>query len=164
MYLNMDMECTALESDDDSDNMSGQEDGDFITSTPKEQRSRGRKRLKSQGRISTGTPSPDRSVGNESVVEDENMALGSSCITTGDDSTLDFDPCGNNSKKLKIDDQVLSQNVGGKGVSTDNQSVEASDMVARKGDDSSEFEDVSSGVTCDALLPGPSGEGDAGGL
>ena len=109
-----------------------------------------------------------RSVGNVSDVEDDNMALGSSCITSGDDSNLDFDPYGNNSKKLKIDDQVHSQNVGGKGASSDaggdNQSVEASDLLARKGDDSSKIEDVSSGVTCDAIPPDPAGEGGAGGL
>ena len=95
------------------------------------------------------------------------MALGSSCITSGDDSTLVFDPYGNNSKKLKIDDQA-SQSVGGMGASSEvggnNQSVEVSDMLARKGDDSSKIEDVSSGVTGDALSPGPSGEGGAGGL
>ena len=50
------------------------------------------------------------------------------------------------------------------GAGGDNQSVEASDLIARKEDDSSKFEDVSSGVTSEALLPGPSGEGGAGGL
>ena len=50
------------------------------------------------------------------------------------------------------------------GAGGDNQSVEASDLIARKEDDSSKFEDVSSGATFDALPPGPSGEGGAGGL
>ena len=154
----------------------------LVSSTPKIQIKRGRKRVKSEGRVSTGSKSPPvRRLMSESDLDPGDvvdlMALGSSFITSDSEAS---DSRGNENKKIRLEDEVHSTggleggldsssgSVGANqsGVGREDSVIEFSmDMDARKGDDSESENELSSGDTGDALSPGSPGKGvDDGGL
>ena len=141
----------------------------LLSSTPKKQR-RGRKRVKSEGRVSTGSVSPVRSIGSESNLNSGDgvdlLTLGSSFSVSGSEVCESQ----GNEKKLRLEDQVDSDGgfEGGlqKSSSTEVEGVDSlidvleTTMVEadRKGDSSDSGDELSSGVTGEALPPGSSGK------
>ena len=162
------------------------DDGDFLTSSPKERRSRRRKRGKSEREVLPGSLSPVRSV-SESGANDgfDWFNLGASFITSGSGSVIS-DSGGNDYKKLRLDEDAegldeSDEKIEDSSVSTASDTSQQSgaqvegqdiginseiDLAAGKGEDSSQTDESSSGVT-DAgvvLSPGSTGGKDDGGL
>ena len=142
----------------------------FLASTPLRKRSRGRKRVKSEGRVSD--ESYDRDTHRDTCGDTESesddaedakdlIALGSSFITSGENSSSSIASGGNDSKKLKLDDQVIADEDLGEGLEasfgsdyqTGDSQGQVSDLVTGKGEDSLRDEELSSGDTGNALPP-----------
>ena len=149
--------------------------------TPKPRRTRGRIRTRSEGRVSNGSPSPVRLIGDKSGIEsdsEDELDFGSS-FTNSESGVSSFNVGGNVTKKLKLDDEArrVEESVIeklGEGIEDSDGSVEMSgdsedqkidsDMVTGKEGDSSRDEELSSEVDWNALPPGTSGMGGMGGV
>ena len=77
-------------------------DKSFVTSTPRKQRARRKKRHRSEGRFSDESTSPTRGREPLSVSGFDLIALGSSFVTTASENSRDF--MENESKKFKFDE------------------------------------------------------------
>ena len=122
------------------------------------------KRDKGGGRVSVDNSDGDTESGSDGendLAEDVIDLLGSSFMTSGEESPTSIAFGGNDSKKLRLDDQVLIEDDLGDGVeasiSSENQPVVSQgqkyDMDTGKGEGSSEEEELSSGDTGNALPP-----------